>query len=125
MDKVHVSDRGSRSRSVPGANKASFSEETASPFGRAAARRAAVRDFLHGPANRWQNALAEAPRSNLDGEILAARREVMFVAIFIIQVGRPKSMVLRVKDSSKLLTPIKRSANLFPRAKRGGRRVCR
>jgi len=48
-DKVEVADRGSPSRSVSGANKASVCKETASAFGHAAARRAAVRDFVHAP----------------------------------------------------------------------------
>jgi len=52
MDTVQVPDRGSPSRSVFGPSKASVCEETAPPFGRAAARRAAVQDSVHVRA-RW------------------------------------------------------------------------
>jgi len=56
MDKVEAPDRGSPSRSVSDANKASVCEETASRFGRAAARRAAVRDFKVPDKVVWQQA---------------------------------------------------------------------
>jgi len=61
-------DRGSPSRSVSGANKASVSKETASPFGRAAARRAAVRDFVHVPGREGMSFSGFMGRAGVRGK---------------------------------------------------------
>jgi len=67
MDKAHVSDRGSPSRSVFSATKARFCKETASQFGRAAARRAAVLDFVYCLTIRVPSPLSSLRSSKLSG----------------------------------------------------------